>query len=84
MRDGTGRRVVIVRCDATELYEQLTARFAGDGQTVVIYDRRRTARIGTGSRERRQRGEARVLTQRGFYAIRPARSPNPAEGAPHR
>ena len=76
MHHRSGGRVVIVRCGATELYEQLRLRFV-DGATTVIYDRRRTTRTDTGERERRQREEDDALTHRGFYVIRPIRSRSP-------
>ena len=77
MLSRAGHRIVIVRGGAIEVYEKLSATFAGDGLTVVIYDRRTTAYAGTPLRERRQRDEADALNQRGFYVIRPIRSRSP-------
>ena len=77
MQGGIGSRIVIVRSDAIELYEQLMRRFGSDGLTMVIYDRRKNPCADAGKRERRQGDESDVLTQRGFYVIRPIRSRSP-------
>ena len=72
-----GGRIVIVRCGATELYEHLKAKFAGDELTVVIYDRRTGAGAGGSAGGRRRREEAEALARRGFYVIRPIRARSP-------
>jgi hypothetical protein len=72
------RRLIIIRQGDTELFEELRARFAGDPETLVVYDRR------SGSRRRvkrqgvpeRRRGERRlphdpdILANRGFFVTR--------------
>ena len=77
MLSRAGLRIVVVRGGAVELYEELKLKFAGDGHTVVIYDRRTAPRVGARERERRHREEDDILTRRGFYVIRPIRSRSP-------
>lgn len=68
-------RVVIVRRDATELFESLQRRFAGDPTTRVIWDNRSRDRRSTAQSEPvdRRRQERRmpvnpaILEERGFF-----------------
>jgi len=63
------RRVVVVRCGATAIYESLAARYAHDPVTLIVYDRRRESR-SVGSNERRGSLDAEILRTRGFYVQR--------------
>ena len=68
------RRIIIVRRDATTVYEQLLSAYGND--TVILYDRRAAVRAhnGNGFRhgqpERRRFQEADILNRRGFYSLR--------------
>ena len=72
------KRVVVVRRGDVALFECLSERFANDPGTVVLYDRRRTARAAAGvawgqgdgrQTNRRWPQEDHVLFERGFYVV---------------
>jgi hypothetical protein len=60
------RRLIIVRRDATAVYDELQVRFANDPITLILYDRRRPSGL-SGSW---QSEEAEILETRGFYVLR--------------
>ena len=69
------RRLIIVRRDAIEVYEQVHRIFGNDHETAILYDRRaESSRDGAdetrGQRERRHHHEAEIVKRRGFYSIR--------------
>jgi hypothetical protein len=72
------RRVIIVRPGDRELFAQLTEQYAGDPDTVVIYDRRvkerrSTQRPGAVDRRRSDRRfpyDAKIVLSRGFFVTR--------------
>jgi hypothetical protein len=80
------RRLIIVRCDAKAVYEELHVRFANDPVTLIIYDRRQASTPSTsGPQERRRSEEAGILETRGFYVLRlrgPRRVRNEEGAAP--
>ena len=72
-------RLIIVRRGATELFEALRARFAGDPATRILWDRREgdEARSGVTPAgpagppgDRRGPQDPRILATRGFFATR--------------
>jgi len=70
------RRIIVVRRDAADVYEQLQKAYADDSETVIIYDRRSgseaddVAALRELTRERRRFHESDILKVRGFYNIR--------------
>ena len=72
------RRLIIIRRRDTELFEEFRARFAGDPDTFVMYDRRSGARrrLKRQGVPERRRGERRlphdpdILANRGFFVTR--------------
>jgi hypothetical protein len=77
------QRLVIVRRGAIELFEDLTKRFAGDPETLVLWDRRVTDRRVAVERRAtdRRSGDRRfpegssVLSERGYFVTKSAWTP---------
>src|SRR5690242_20464748 len=69
------RRVIIVRRGEAALFESLRERFVKDAATVVMYDRRMSARSTgaddgyIGDQDRRWPHDDSVLFERGFYVV---------------
>jgi hypothetical protein len=72
------RRLIIVRCGDSELFERLRSRFADDPGSVIRYDRRTTARrterratpLERRRSERRTTDDAAILAARGYFVVR--------------